>query len=308
MPSASRAPKDADWWGGTLFVFFRNVETYREKLERRRRKSAEERRTLLALHEACTRGKPELRRFLAARNALVVANLRLVISIAKKFCRGNLPIEELLNEGNLGLMHAAEKFDNRKDLKFSTYAVWWIRQAITRALVDKGRLIRLPVNVFEKRKKVRRAADALAGCGEEVAPERIAERLKMDTEKVKRLLRVVEEPISLDAPPPGAEDEEEVSRLRIMADHDVPSPFDVLCRTSLREKLEKMLTALPPRNREIMRLRFGLKDGRPWKLEEIGRRYHITREGVRRVEVRSLERLRRTAMNTTQFHALRAFL
>jgi RNA polymerase primary sigma factor len=274
------------------------VRMYLKEIGRVPLLTAERERELAEIMTDCTdEAKKDM-----AKNELVEANLRLVVSIAKRYVGKGMFFLDLIQEGNLGLMKAVDKFDYSKGYKFSTYATWWIRQAITRAIADQARTIRIPVHMVETIHKVSRySRQMLQELGREATADEIGEKMGMSAEKVREIMKIAQDPVSLETPI----GEEEDSHLGdFIPDEDTPAPSDAAATTILREVIERELHTLTPREEHVIKLRFGLYDGRTRTLEEVGKEFEITRERIRQIEAKALRKLR----HPSRARHLRGFL
>jgi RNA polymerase primary sigma factor len=252
----------------------------------------------LAKGNVTPRRRQELQRLIEdgwkAREHLITANSRLVISVAKKYMGRGVPFLDLIQEGNIGLIRAAKKFDYRRGHKFSTYATWWIRQAVTRAIADQGRTIRVPVHMGDQINKLLRVQHQLTQrLGRDPSVEELAEALEVTPQKVENMIQVARRPLSLETP---TDDEEDSVLGDFIQDEEVPAPDETATYNLLREHLDTVLNSLPPREVRILQLRYGLLDGQAYTLEEVGRKMGVTRERVRQIEAQALSRLRHPAI------------
>ncbi len=264
------------------------VRMYLKEIGRVPLLTAEEERALAMRMES-----PDEAEHTEAQKQLAEANLRLVVSIAKRYVGRGMLFLDLIQEGNLGLIKAVEKFDYHKGYKFSTYATWWIRQAITRAIADQARTIRIPVHMVETiNKLIRVSRNLLQKNGREPTDEEIAEELEMDVARVREIKKIAQEPVSLETPV-GEEDDSHLGDF--IEDQDAPAPADAASFMLLKEQLEDVLGTLTPREKNVLRLRFGLEDGRARTLEEVGKSFNVTRERIRQIEAKALRKLRHPA-------------
>jgi RNA polymerase primary sigma factor len=303
-----KEPTDAEW-GKRVWKIEKIRDTLILKLEREPKESelnSEVKKQLPALNQGLDQewgSKPghlwEFRRRLyhvrRAKDKMVQSNLRLVVSIAKKYMNRGLSFQDLIQEGSLGLIRAAEKFDHEKGYKFSTYATWWIRQAITRAIADQSRTIRLPVHLYETISRIKKTTKILSQeMHRKPTEEEIATRMEMTIEKLRFIAKSAQLPISLETPIGKEED----SRLGDFIEADGETPEDEVSKNLLREDLESVLDTLSPRERDVLRLRYGLDDGRMKTLEEIGQIFNVTRERIRQIEAKALRKLRHPNRNS----------
>jgi RNA polymerase primary sigma factor len=271
------------------------LERVREKLLTELEREPQQKEWASAVEMEPTQFRSRLYQGRRAKDKMVQSNLRLVVSIAKKYMNRGLSFQDLIQEGSLGLIRAAEKFDHEKGYKFSTYATWWIRQAITRAIADQSRTIRLPVHLYETISRIKKTTKLLSQkMGRKPTEEEIATKMEMTIEKLRFIAKSAQLPISLETPIGKEED----SRLGDFIEADGEMPEDQVSKNLLREDLESVLDTLSPRERDVLRLRYGLDDGRMKTLEEIGQIFNVTRERIRQIEAKALRKLRHPNRNS----------
>ena len=282
-----------------LSPYIDDIQRAQRKLEHLQNDSRFELREIKEINRKMSIGEARARR---AKKEMVEANLRLVISIAKKYTNRGLQFLDLIQEGNIGLMKAVDKFEYRRGYKFSTYATWWIRQAITRSIADQARTIRIPVHMIETINKLNRIArQYLQETGQEAPPEELAKRMELPEDKVRKVLKIAKEPISMETPI-GDDDDSHLGDF--IEDGNVDSPIDSATMEGLREATTEILSSLTPREAKVLRMRFGIDMNTDHTLEEVGKQFDVTRERIRQIEAKALRKLR----HPSRSERLRSFL